>query len=421
MLDRLAQHLGNAVETTEVDLLTLQDRVTALWNEAQAQVRSLADRRKGLEAQQNRRKQLEQRLPQEQAQLTQVSQHKQTAEQALAGERVHAENLQAQLRQLEAQCSFPDQAAVTRQIRAMEAEAHQIESAVALAQAALDTAGKTLEGLRGQRIQLEALLAQTPQEDLDALAEQQRRLQAQKAALTQDSKTLAVRQSRNETVRQNVSAQSEALSQAEARFQWLWSLHETANGSLPGKAKIMLETYVQMAYFDRILHRANVRLMVMSGGQYELKRRSVAADVRSQSGLDLDVLDHYNGTERSADTLSGWASPPPPSPAERPFSPPSPWLWGCRTRCRPPPGASRWTHCLWTRASAPSANRPWSWPCKLWRGSRTGTGWWASSPTWQSSRSASTGRSWSARSAAEEALQQYGEKDDAVPAIARKL
>ena len=45
--------------------------------------------------------------------------------------------------------------------------------------------------------------------------------------------------------------------------------------------------------------------MVMSGGQYELKRRSVAADVRSQSGLDLDVLDHYNGTERSADTLSG--------------------------------------------------------------------------------------------------------------------
>ena len=102
--------------------------------------------------------------------------------------------------------------------------------------------------------------------------------------------------------------ENEALSQAEARFQWLWSLHETANGSLPGKAKIMLETYVQMAYFDRILHRANVRLMVMSGGQYELKRRSVAADVRSQSGLDLDVLDHYNGTERSVKTLSGGES-----------------------------------------------------------------------------------------------------------------
>ena len=26
---------------------------------------------------------------------------------------------------------------------------------------------------------------------------------------------------------------------------------------------------------------------------------------QSQSGLDLDVIDHYNGSERSADTLSG--------------------------------------------------------------------------------------------------------------------
>ena len=100
-------------------------------------------------------------------------------------------------------------------------------------------------------------------------------------------------QSRNETVRQNVSAQSEALSQAEARFQWLWSLHETANGSLPGKAKIMLETYVQMAYFDRILHRANVRLMVMSGGQYELLSLALGLwdEVQaSAGGIQMDTL-----------------------------------------------------------------------------------------------------------------------------------
>lgn len=39
-----------------------------------------------------------------------------------------------------------------------------------------------------------------------------------------------------------------------------------------GKAKIELETYVQMAYFDRILIRANRRMLTMSSGQYELKR-----------------------------------------------------------------------------------------------------------------------------------------------------
>ena len=70
----------------------------------------------------------------------------------------------------------------------------------------------------------------------------------------------------------------------------------------------MLETYVQMAYFDRIIERANTRFMVMSGGQYELKRRREADNNRSQSGLSLDVVDHYNGTERSVKTLSGGES-----------------------------------------------------------------------------------------------------------------
>ena len=48
--------------------------------------------------------------------------------------------------------------------------------------------------------------------------------------------------------------------------------------------------------------------MVMSGGQYELKRRETAENNRSQSGLELDVIDHYNGTQRSVKTLSGGES-----------------------------------------------------------------------------------------------------------------
>jgi len=70
----------------------------------------------------------------------------------------------------------------------------------------------------------------------------------------------------------------------------------------------MLETYIQMRYFDRIIARANTRFMVMSDGQYELKRRLEADNNRSQSGLELDVIDHYNGTERSVRTLSGGES-----------------------------------------------------------------------------------------------------------------
>ena len=70
----------------------------------------------------------------------------------------------------------------------------------------------------------------------------------------------------------------------------------------------MLETYVQMAYFDRIIARANLRFLTMSGGQYELRRKMQAGNNRSQSGLELDVIDHYNGTRRSVKTLSGGES-----------------------------------------------------------------------------------------------------------------
>ena len=67
----------------------------------------------------------------------------------------------------------------------------------------------------------------------------------------------------------------------------------------------MLETYIQTTYFDRILERANLRLRKMSGGQYDLKRRRSAGNKVSQSGLELDIVDHINTTERSVNTLSG--------------------------------------------------------------------------------------------------------------------
>ena len=46
----------------------------------------------------------------------------------------------------------------------------------------------------------------------------------------------------------------------------------------------------------------------MSDGQYTLKRRTEYADKKAQVGLDLDVIDHYNGSERSVKTLSGGES-----------------------------------------------------------------------------------------------------------------
>ena len=70
----------------------------------------------------------------------------------------------------------------------------------------------------------------------------------------------------------------------------------------------MFETYVQMEYFDRILRRANLRLRRMTGGQYDLIRHQAKDDYKTQTGLDLDVIDHYNGSVRPVQSLSGGES-----------------------------------------------------------------------------------------------------------------
>lgn len=109
----------------------------------------------------------------------------------------------------------------------------------------------------------------------------------------------------NENTLRNIERKSQNLMTLEREYAMKSVLSKTANGDLEGKEKIMLETYVLMEYFDRIIARANTRFMSLSGGQYELKRRSTASNNRSQSGLELNVIDHYNGSERKVESLSG--------------------------------------------------------------------------------------------------------------------
>ena len=46
----------------------------------------------------------------------------------------------------------------------------------------------------------------------------------------------------------------------------------------------------------------------MTNNRYELLRREDAANLRSQTGLEIDVLDHYTGRIRSVKSLSGGES-----------------------------------------------------------------------------------------------------------------
>lgn len=95
------------------------------------------------------------------------------------------------------------------------------------------------------------------------------------------------------------------LNKVEKEYGWKKMLRDTVKGTIVGRAKITLEVYVQLAYFDRVLERANIRFEEMTLGQYTMKRSEDAENLRSRTGLDISVIDHFNGSERSVRTLSG--------------------------------------------------------------------------------------------------------------------
>lgn len=143
--------------------------------------------------------------------------------------------------------------------------------------------------------------------DLPALESQRDALTARRTALTAQEKALTARLLPNRKAADLYRQHAAARTELERRWQWVNALASTAGGTLSSKQKIRLEAYIQMNYLDAILVHANTRLMQMTAGQYELERVG-AENQRSQSGLDLGVIDHYNGTRRSVKTLSGGES-----------------------------------------------------------------------------------------------------------------
>lgn len=100
---------------------------------------------------------------------------------------------------------------------------------------------------------------------------------------------------------------TDKLKEAQRKNTLIKTLLDTIQGNLNGKDKIKFETYIHAKYFEKILFRANKRFLTMSNGKYELKR-SINSDGNSKIGLNLDILDHHNGTIREVTTLSGGES-----------------------------------------------------------------------------------------------------------------
>ncbi len=256
----------------------------------------------------NRKAQLERDIPIAEQSRTALQKEIAEAETETAKQTAAGQADAARLAALQEKLPFPSLAALRAEIKQLTEKRTAVETAIENADAAYQKCERACIEARAAVAEAEKQLADRPTINAAAERERQAKLTAQKTRTMEESHAISIRLAANRAAKSQMTAAAEELRRVTARWTWLKALSDTANGTLSGKEKIMLETYVQTAYFDRILTRANTRLLVMSGGQYELKRRERAGDLRGKSGLDLDVIDHYNGSERSVKTLSGGES-----------------------------------------------------------------------------------------------------------------
>lgn len=268
-------------------------------------LRQLKKERKQAERAQNRKKHLEQQIPETEKHLKQHREALLELEKAVLSLTELIRSRRREEQTLTEELFFDSRKQAEQEIERLEQDGAQIEKDWNQAQQELNQSREREAALEGRLSSLKQQTEEKESPDLAGQLEKQTLLKERGQELSKNLRTAGSRLDHNLNILEKLEVQGRRQAAIEKKWAQIKALSDTANGNLMGKEKIMIETYVQTAYFDRILARANTRFMVMSGGQYELKRCSQAGNYRSQTGLELDVIDHYNGTERSVKTLSG--------------------------------------------------------------------------------------------------------------------
>lgn len=259
---------------------------------------------------------LDRELPKEKERLEALTLQYQQGREGFAGLKESNDALDRRIREKRQQLGFADKKEAAAYIKNLEKERKQLQKAY---DKALEDVTETETKVRETEAAIRTLTASLKKQQKEAGEAKAEELLKKAEELKGEKKRLSSVKSRaeheaasDEEIKKRVFQQLERMEETGAKWQMVKALHNTASGNVAGRDKIMLETYVQTAYFDRIIARANVHFMKMTDGRFELLRAKEAGNQRSQSGLELNVLDHYHmsrdGGSRSVKSLSGGES-----------------------------------------------------------------------------------------------------------------
>lgn len=301
--EALIPKIGELLPDTAID-----EAVAPLMQKLEAcrdDYRKLSDDKQKLTTLQTRKNELMRTLPEERIKLDSVyRKQEQDLQNELNRLATALSGLEATRNSLKADLAYASEEAARAAIDEKKAAIKRLQQPIDNALIAIENFKTRQSTIMGEISTLAELIKVKPEVDRPAAQQRLSELGAKKQAMNARSQALNAVISTNAAALANVAAQTRVCAKLEAEYKMLRSIADTANGNISGKEKISLETYVQAYYFERVLQRANTRLMVMSGGQYELRRRKSFAG-NGKSGLELDVLDHYNGSLRPVGSLSG--------------------------------------------------------------------------------------------------------------------
>lgn len=286
-----------------VDLEQGEERARELAQELEEKIRDLQTQITRGTKKEKRKQELDKLLPEQEKKVNEVAQKipEEAAKLATlkANEQSRKDALEAQKEKL----TYESRAAAVAEKKRLEGELATLRAQQQKAVEDFNQCTNSLSGMQGEIKSLEESLKDAPAIDCAQLEERKALLESRQSAKGEQKETVASRLQINKTTEDGIAQKAKNITELEQKFVWVNALSDTANGKISGKEKLSLEVYYQGIFFDRILSRANIRLREMSGGQYDLKR--ARATKSGSSGLDLDIIDHVNGTQRSVNSLSG--------------------------------------------------------------------------------------------------------------------
>ena len=270
---------------------------------------------KQLQQQSKHYQELQKMIPQLQQKLTAISEEVSQNQIAQTKLSVEYEQLQKQVQEITAKLKYTSEteaknriSMITKQILEYQQQINRLEGESKLAMDELVYVSAQIDMLKGK---VSSSIDEIPnqQKQLKILQTEIENLQVQQEEILKCIHNTEMYESDAQDTKKKIVSESDAYQIKLSRYSSLKELADVAMGNgRSSKEKITLQEYVQIAYLDRMIHKANERYLSMSNQQYQLVRSAGTKDKRSHEALDLDVIDFSNGSIRPVSSLSGGES-----------------------------------------------------------------------------------------------------------------